>query len=126
MGLLAPPGGLCIMDFMMRTEGTSAISHTMEMLSLSAGFFCALAGWWLGQRHNLSIGARVGWSLFLFVCGIPGLLTFLSVQEWPAREKCPGCGKLRAVDREECEHCGAKFHASEPNGTEVFETLEKF
>jgi len=37
--------------------------------------------------------ARLGWAAFYLVFGIPGLLTFLSVQEWPARESCPNCKK---------------------------------
>jgi ribosomal protein L37AE/L43A len=47
----------------------------------------------------------------------------LSVQEWPALESCPNCKKLRVVDREHCEHCGADFAPPEKNGTEVFESL---
>jgi RNA polymerase subunit RPABC4/transcription elongation factor Spt4 len=45
------------------------------------------------------------------------------VQEWPARESCPNCKKLRVVDRDQCEHCGADFAPPEKNGTEIFEPL---
>ena len=53
----------------------------------------------------------------------PRFADFLSVQEWPARETCPDCKKLRVVDREHCEHCGADFAPPEKNGTEMFEPL---
>ena len=54
---------------------------------------------------------------------MPGLLAFLSVQEWPAREACPNCKRLRMVDRAQCEHCGADFAPPEKTGTEVFAPL---
>ena len=91
--------------------------------SLAAALVCLPIGWWLGLRYSLSLPAHLGWAAFYLVFGIPGLLTFLSVQEWPARESCPNCKKLRVVDREHCEHCGADFAPPEKNGTEVFESL---
>ena len=56
--------------------------------------------------------------------GFPGFLAFLSLQEWPAREPCPNCQRLRNVDREKCEHCGAGFAPPETKGTEIFERVE--
>ena len=90
---------------------------------------CALAlisagiAWWLARRHNASIVAGLGWTLFVFLLGIAGLLTLLCVQEWPAREPCPNCKKLRAVDRELCEHCQSPFSPPAKNGTEIFAPL---
>ena len=92
--------------------------------SLAAALACLPIGWWLGRRYSLSLPALLGWAAFHLVFGISGLLTFLSVQEWPARESCPNCKKLRTVDREKCEHCGAGFAPPEKNGTEIFEPLE--
>src|SRR5258708_26679337 len=66
---------------------------------LLALLLSVVPGWWLGTRYNQSLGARVGWAVFLFLTGVPGLLAFLAVQEWPAREMCPGCKRLRAVGR---------------------------
>jgi ABC-type transport system involved in multi-copper enzyme maturation permease subunit len=94
-------------------------------------FSCALAaigagiGWTLVRRYNFSIKAPSGWTLFIFLLGIPGLLALLCVQEWPVRETCPHCKKPRAVDRESCEHCAAPFAPPETNGTEIFEPLTK-
>jgi predicted amidophosphoribosyltransferase len=59
----------------------------------------------------------------VFLLGIAGLLTLLCAQEWPARVACPNCKKLRAVDRELCEHCQAPFPPPEKNGTEIFAPL---
>ena len=95
----------------------------MFEFSLAAAVICLPIGWWLGRRYSLSLPARLGWAAFQLCFGIPGLLTLLSVEEWPAREPCPNCKRLRVVDREHCEHCGADFAPPERNGTEVFETL---
>ncbi len=82
---------------------------------------CAIVGWCLGRRYSFPIKAQIGWFVFIMLFNLPGLLAFLSVQEWPARETCPRCQKLRAVDREQCPHCGADFAPPEKNGTEIFE-----
>jgi hypothetical protein len=84
---------------------------------------CAMIGWGLGRRHDFPARAQAGWVVFHLFFGLPGLLAFLSVQEWPARETCPNCKKLRVVDREKCPHCGAAFAPPEKNGTEIFAPL---
>ena len=99
------------------------IPWVLVRYSLAAALVCLPIGWWLGLRYSLSLPARLGWAAFQLGFGIPGLLTFLCVQEWPAREACPNCKKLRVVDREKCEHCGADFAPPEKSGTEVFEPL---
>lgn len=80
-------------------------------------------GWRLTRRYSFPAGATVGWLFFILLLGVAGLLTFLCVQEWPAREPCPHCKRLRTVDRDSCEHCGSKFGPPERNGTEIFEPL---
>ena len=95
------------------------------LMSCALDLLCVLAGGWLARRYCFSTGATIGWLVFILIFGIPGLLTLLCVQEWPAREMCPNCKKLRAVDRENCEHCDAKFPAPEKNGTEIFAPLVK-
>ena len=97
-----------------------------ELLLLSwagAVLVCLPVGWWLGRRYQFSLAAQAGWAVFHLLCGVPGLLAFLSVQEWPAREACPNCKRLRVVDRAQCEHCGADFAPPEKTGTEVFAPL---
>jgi ABC-type transport system involved in multi-copper enzyme maturation permease subunit len=81
------------------------------------------AGLWLGRRYSFGWGAQIGWALFHLLFGLAGFLAFLSVQEWPARQPCPQCGKLRVVDRPRCEHCGAGFAPPEKTGTEIYEPL---
>jgi hypothetical protein len=85
---------------------------------------CVMAGFWLGARYRFPVKRQVVWAAFILFSGIPGLLAFVAVQEWPFREPCPQCRKLRTVDRNTCAHCGAEFAPPEKNGTEIFEPLE--
>ena len=65
----------------------------------AAALVCLPIGWWLGRRYRFTPAARAGWAVFHLLFGVPGLLAFLSVQEWPVREACPNCKKLRVVGR---------------------------
>jgi hypothetical protein len=85
---------------------------------------CALLGMWLGRRYSFSAKRQATWALFNLCFGVPGLLAFIGVQEWPAREKCDNCGKLRVVSNEKCEHCSSGFPPPKKNGTEIFEVQE--
>lgn len=96
--------------------------QSARWMGLLLGAACAGAGWWLGRRGRFSVGAQLKWFIFHLITGLPGLLGFLAVQEWPAREPCPDCKRPRLVDREECEYCGAGFAPPARNGTEIFES----
>jgi hypothetical protein len=93
------------------------------ILRIIPAILCVGLGGWLGRKHNLTLRAKVGWGFFHFLFGLPGLLAFLAVQEWPAREPCPHCRKLRVVNREQCEYCGADFAPPPKTGIEIFEPL---
>ena len=94
----------------------------LRSLILSAVLFLPLT-LWLGQRYRLGAASQLGWALFNLVFGLAGFLAFLSVHQWPAREKCPNCKKPRLVTRERCEHCQAEFPPPEKTGVEIFEPL---
>jgi hypothetical protein len=94
-----------------------------QVLRIVPALLCAFVGWWLGRRNNFSLKAKAGWGIFHLLFGVPGLLAFLAVQEWPAKEPCPNCKKLRVVNREQCEHCGSNFAPPDRTGTEIFEPL---
>jgi hypothetical protein len=89
----------------------------------SAVLVCLPVGLWLGRRYHFSITAQAGWAVFHVLFGVPGLLAFLCVQEWPARETCPNCKRPRLVDRPQCDRCGADWPPPETTGTEVFAPL---
>ena len=92
----------------------------LAFATVSAGL-CAVAGWLIGRRYGLPLRSQLAWALFHLVAGFPGFLAFLSVREWPARELCPNCGRVRTVDRAHCQHCGSGFAPPERKGSEIFE-----
>ncbi len=92
--------------------------------SLAAALLLYLPiSWWLGSRYALPLRSRLAWVAFILPGGLPALVAFLSVHEWPAREPCAGCGRLRVVTRDKCEHCGAEFSPAKRVGTEILEPV---
>jgi len=125
MGCVAPPAFVVAGPLFEGGDWPTGIRRDLLRLSLAgAVLVCLPIGWWLGRRYRFSLAAQAGWAVFHLLFGVAGLLAFLSVQEWPAREACPNCRKLRVVDRAQCEHCGADFAPPEKTGTEVFTPLE--
>ena len=94
------------------------------IICVLAAIYLPLVSWFC-RCYALSGRSTWGWILFLLFTGVPGLLAFFSLQEWPARESCPSCSKLRVVTRETCEHCGAPFAASPKVGIEIFVFLHE-
>jgi hypothetical protein len=123
-GCVMPPGLIAALNWLRQGPWSAEMLPLFLRSFGTAVVLCLPIGWWLGRRYSLPLRAQVGWAVFLLLCGVPGLLAFLSVQEWPAREACPNCKRLRLVDRAQCEHCGADFAPPEKTGTEVFEPLQ--
>jgi hypothetical protein len=90
-------------------------------LSLLSSVVCAAACFLLARRYAFSGARRAGWALCGLLFGWVGLALMLALQEWPARVRCPSCGRPRRVDRERCEHCGAPHAPPTTDGTEIFE-----
>jgi hypothetical protein len=123
-GCVVPPALLVATRLAFRHSAPSEVPLGFMLLNGAvAALVCLPIGWWLGRRCRFSLAAQLGWAVFHLLFGVPGLLAFLSVQEWPAREACPNCKKLRVVDRAQCEYCGAPFAPPEKTGTEVFAPL---
>jgi hypothetical protein len=97
------------------------IQWNLVGIAVASAALCVMAGWLMGSRYHFPVITKLAWAVFHSLAGFPGLLAFLSVNEWPAREACPACKRLRRVDRERCEHCGADFAPPEKDGTEIFE-----
>jgi hypothetical protein len=124
MASVVPPAAMT--TFWLWRASLHAAGMPREPLVLCWGIAILIwlpVGWWLGRRYRFSLAAQAGWAVFHLLFGLPGLLAFLCVQEWPAREACPSCKRLRLVDRAQCEHCGAEFAPPEKTGTEVFAPL---
>jgi hypothetical protein len=102
-------------------DTTSGVLYGFAALTLLSAAACALVNYLLARRYAFSRAGRAGWALGGFLFGWVGLLLMLALHDWPARVRCPSCGRPRRVDRDRCEHCGAAHAAPALDGTEVFE-----
>lgn len=91
-------------------------------LTLLSAAASAVGCFLLARRYAFSRRRQVCWALCGFAFGWAGLVLMVALQDWPARIRCPGCGRPRRVDRDRCEHCGAAHAVPPPDETEVFET----
>jgi hypothetical protein len=97
------------------------VAYGFVGVMLLAALVSAVACYGMARRHALSRARRMGWTLAGFVLGLVGVALMISLQDWPARVRCPNCGKRRVVTRDACEHCGAAHALPNRDGTEIFE-----
>jgi hypothetical protein len=102
-------------------SATGGVVLAYRALILLSALACAVACLLLARRHAFSYARCAGWALCGLLFGWAGVVLMLVLQEWPARVRCPSCGRPRRVDRERCEHCGAPHASPAADGTEVFE-----
>jgi len=86
---------------------------------IAIGLACAVCALLIARRWGLPWKSCAVWAFAGFWLGVPGVLTFLSLRDWPARLPCPACRRQRVVSRENCEHCGALFSTPSRDGTEI-------
>jgi len=72
------------------------------------------------RKYPFSRGEKITWRLLMLLMGPGALLALYALYDWPAKEPCPACGKMRVVNRENCEFCGAPFTPPAPTGKEMF------
>jgi hypothetical protein len=76
-----------------------------------------------GRKFAFASGRKWTWTAIGFILGPFGFLLMLALIEWPARERCPACWRMRVVTHERCEHCSKPFVPPQHDGTEVFEPI---
>lgn len=75
----------------------------------------------LSRRHSFGRTSSIVWTVVSLLFGIQGLLTLLSMRDWPARVTCTKCSRMRIVTNERCEHCGGVFQPPRSLDTDIFE-----
>ena len=114
---------LVLMPIVLPIEAWDLEHRLPQTLRVILALICAGVGLRLGRLNHFSKRRIIAWTLFHLATGLPGLMAFLSVQEWPAKEACGQCTESRGVDMEDCEHCGAAFPPPQKLGIEIFEPL---
>jgi len=92
---------------------------------LLSGIFVVASMWFVNRmlrKRGITGQLRWGWLIACIPLGIATPLIIASIYPVRIREKCSSCGKLRSVDLDRCEACGAEWPLSEQEGIEVFDT----
>ena len=110
------------LDAMYAVEKQAARTGAVISLILSA--CAALLAHLRARRYAFKSSTRWAWTIGVLLLGPLGFPLMIALLDWPTREKCASCGKLRVVNRENCEHCQSAFSASPPDGTEIYDDDE--
>lgn len=99
--------------------------HFPEIVGVSILAFCAtvvscLLLWLIRRRSGLTRRSFMIWQIAVFLLGPVGLLLFLAMRGWPPRVSCPNCSKLRAVNFNNCEHCGTPWPVRPKDSADIF------
>ena len=102
---------------------TAELSYTLQCWSISLLFGVACAG--VGQILLVRLGVcgrgRWAWTLFFVFFSYAGLLVLAIMHEWPRRQRCASCGRMRSIERTTCAHCGGTWPTRVLDGAEIFE-----
>ena len=77
---------------------------------------------WLALRwhRHYSRPDTAAWASWVFLLGVPGILTYWAVHRRTALEACTECGHQIPRNRDTCAHCEQPFPEPQLLGTEVF------
>ncbi len=99
----------------------SGLVFAALFFSALGGLVAAIPAWLISRRLGDGRRGQIAWALGVFWLGGYGVLLLLALRAWPARVPCPNCGRLRVVENETCEHCGAAWARPKRDGTEIFD-----
>jgi len=102
----------------LRSGGAVVLASVVLIISALA---CGIATFALAHRYAFARRATRGWPIASLLGGPAALLALVALREWPARERCARCGRMRVVERELCEHCGVPLPVQVGDGTEIFD-----
>ena len=130
VGAASPPAGMGVFFVLtpwLHGERADRVTNDPELrrafvATVLSGLACAALTLALARRYAFGRRATIGWTVGNLLLGPAGVLTMLAIREWPARERCPSCGRGRVVDRDHCPHCAATPEPPPLDGTEIFAT----
>jgi hypothetical protein len=130
MGAIWPPALLPLyaafnLDYVFETDYRRCWPSLVRSMLISS-LLCGIIAFFLSRRLGFALGKIAIWSVASLLLGPTGLITMLSLYEWPARALCPSCGKKRFVGRRQCAHCGSPLPPPSLDGREIFEPEDAF
>jgi hypothetical protein len=84
----------------------------------------AIATLALCRWYGHGVVRTAGWTLGNLLLGPAGVVVLLCLNDRPVRERCPNCGRERAVEETLCGHCRAPHAPPEQDGREIFEPCD--
>lgn len=85
---------------------------------------CAVVTLLIGRRCAFGMPKTIGWSVANLLLGPAGIVVMLGLNDWPAREACPACGRTRPVPRRLCPHCQAPLPPAPRDDREIFDPAD--
>ena len=106
-----------------RSRWTSGLKVTLESLYWSFGWsiLLSITTFIWSRKAGFGIKRIWAWTTFVFLLGIPGILAFRLVSDWPVLAQCAHCKKKRPVDLSLCPHCTSAWPAPQPDGFEIMD-----
>jgi hypothetical protein len=95
----------------------------IDLMLMILSTLSGLAAYALGRAFAFPSSRLLLWAALGLLLGPLGFAVMFLLHDWPARERCSACNRLRVVTRERCEHCSEAFAGPKLDGTEIFEQL---
>ena len=80
----------------------------------------------IGRRCGFGWKKTLVWSAANLLLGIAGVVVMLGLNDWPSREACTHCRRLKPIGRRDCPHCGTALPTAPRDGWEIFEPADAF
>jgi hypothetical protein len=105
---------------------SEAFAGAFEGFMIGSAIVCGVATIFLARRCAFGTPKLIGWTVANLLLGPAGVITMLSVNEWPARETCAACGALRPCAQRDCPECRTPLAPAALDGREIFEPADAF
>lgn len=94
--------------------------RTILLVGAGLGLLSAVVAFRWARRASLGRNETLGWLVFTFCFGLPGLIAFRLTAPFPTRVSCPSCSRKRPLQTEQCPSCHQAWPAPASSGTEIF------
>jgi hypothetical protein len=94
--------------------------RTVLLVATGLGALAAAIAYRWSRQAGFGRNETLGWLIFTFCFGLPGLLAFRLAAPFPTRVSCPSCSRKRPLQTDQCPSCHQSWPAPASTGTEIF------